>query len=88
MASDVRWIIKKADGRLLQSFSIDPREIRVGWFSPDAPGKKKGGKKGPLTLRDETRALALLAALAANLPSEFQHAEVTTTSVMGTQISK
>ncbi|EFW87875.1 hypothetical protein [Pseudomonas savastanoi] len=45
MASDVRWIIKKADGQLLQSFSIDPRKIRVGWFSPDAPGKTNEGKK-------------------------------------------
>ncbi|MDU8542521.1 hypothetical protein [Pseudomonas syringae group sp. J248-6] len=88
MASDVKWIIKKADGQLLQSFSIDPREIRIGWFSPDAPGKTNEGKKGPLTLRDETRALALLAALAANLPSEFLHAEVTTTSVMEMQASK
>lgn len=76
MANEVKWIIKKADGQLLQSFSIDPKEIRVGWFIPDAPGKAKDGKKGPLTLRDEARALALLAALAANLPTEFTHAKV------------
>jgi hypothetical protein len=81
MANEVKWIIKKADGQLLQSFAIDPQEIRVGWFNPDAPGKTKKGKKGPLALRDETRALALLAALAANLPSEFMHAEVVGLSV-------
>lgn len=81
MANEVKWIIKKADGQLLQSFSIDPKEIRVGWFFPDAPEKTKEGKKGPLALRDETRALALLAALAANLPSEFLRAEVVSVSV-------
>lgn len=81
MANEVKWIIKKADGQLLQSFSIDPKEIRVGWFFPDAPGKTKEGKKGPLALRDETRALALLAALAASLPSEFLYAEVVSFSV-------
>jgi len=80
MTNEVKWIIKKADGQLLQSFAIDPQEIRVGWFSPDAPGKTKGGRKGPLALRDQTRALALLAALAANLPSEFLHAELVTFS--------
>lgn len=48
MATEVKWIIKKADGQLLQSFAIDPREIRVGWFNPDAPGKTKEGKKGHL----------------------------------------
>lgn len=72
---------RKTDGQLLQSFSIDPKEIRVGWFSPDASGKTKEGKKGPLVLRDEARALALLAALAANLPTEFSHAKVVSISV-------
>ncbi|WP_276488413.1 hypothetical protein [Ectopseudomonas mendocina] len=81
MANEVKWVIKKADGQLLQSFSIDPKEIRVGWFIPDAPGKTKEGKKGPLALRDETRALALLAALAANLPTEFSRATVVSISV-------
>jgi hypothetical protein len=88
MANDMKWTIKKADGQLLQSFSIDPKEIRVGWFSPDALGKTNEGKKGPLKLRDETRALALLAALAANLPSEFLHAEVVCTSAMERLASK
>ncbi|WP_089041718.1 hypothetical protein [Pseudomonas fluorescens] len=69
MANAVKWIIKKTDGQMLQSFAIDPQEIRAGWFSPESPGKTKEGKKGPLALRDEKRALALLAALAANLPS-------------------
>lgn len=81
MPSEEKWIIKKADGQLLQSFAIDPDEIRVGWFRPDAPGKTKEGRKGPLTLRDQTRALALLAALAANVPSEFLNASVVNLSI-------
>lgn len=81
MTNEAKWIIKKADGQLLQSFSIDSQEIRIGWFIPDAPGKTTEGKKGPLTLRDEARALALLAALVANLPSEFMHAQVVHASI-------
>lgn len=81
MPGEEKWVIRKSDGQLLLSFSIDPSEIRVGWFSPDAPGKTKEGKKGPLILRNETRALALLAALAANLPSEFLYAEVVNLSM-------
>ncbi|OBS33027.1 hypothetical protein [Pseudomonas syringae] len=81
MPNEEKWIIKKADGLLLQSFFIDPTEVRVGWFRPDAPGKTKEGTKGPLALRDQTRALALLEALAANVPSEFLDAEVANLSV-------
>lgn len=71
MPREEKWIIRTADGQLLQSFAIDPVQIVIGWFRPDASGKTKEGKKGPLPVRDQTRALALLAALAANLPSEF-----------------
>lgn len=76
MTSEEKWVILKSNGQLRKSFAIDPDEIRVGWFSPDAPGKTNEGRKGPLTLRDQTRALALLAALAANVPSEFLNAAV------------
>lgn len=81
MPSEEKWIIRKADGQLLQSFAIDPVQIVVGWFRPDAPGKTKEGQRGPLTLRDKTRALALLAALAANIPSEFTGSEVVSLSI-------
>ncbi|MCK0551329.1 hypothetical protein [Pseudomonas syringae] len=82
MTNEVKWTIKKADGKWLQSFAIEPQEIHVGWFNPDETGKTKEGRKDPLALRDQTRALALLAALAANLPSEFLHTEVVCASAM------
>lgn len=30
MPSEEKWIIQKTNGQLLQSFAIDPDEIRVG----------------------------------------------------------
>lgn len=81
MASELKWVIRKADGQLLHSFAIDPRESRVEWFSPNASCQSPESKIGPLALSDEIRALSLLAALAANLPVEFLYAEVVSLTV-------
>lgn len=70
------WVIKNAAGNLLQSVAFSPAEIQVGWFRPDAPGKTVQGKKGPLTFSLEPKATTLLAALIAQLPSEFSTATV------------
>jgi len=71
-----KWAIKKPDGQLLLSFSVDAAQIRLGWFRPDAPGKTREGKKGPLTFEAISKAHALLTALTTLVPKEFRDAVV------------
>ena len=73
-----KWVIRNTHGQLLQSFAIDPEQIRVNWFRPDAPGKTKAGEKGPLNLLAESKAQVLLMALVSQVPTEFAGAKVMT----------
>lgn len=76
MQNDEKWVIRKPDGELLQSFAIDPAQISVGWFRPDAPGKTREGKQGPLTFHQISKAQSMLTTLFALLHKEFSDAEV------------
>ncbi|MGD8219746.1 hypothetical protein [Pseudomonas brassicacearum] len=71
-----RWGIQKSDGQQLLSVGIDAAQFSISWFRPDAPGKTKEGKKGPLTFQDSSKADALLQALTTLIPSEFKDAVV------------
>jgi len=53
MQNGEKWAIRRSNGELLQSFAIDPAQISVGWFRPNAPGKTREGKKGPLTFQPD-----------------------------------
>lgn len=83
MQNGEKWVIRKPDGELLQSFAIDPAQISVGWFRPDAPGKTREGKKGPLTFQQISKAQSLMTTLFALLPKEFSDAEVAGYEVTG-----
>jgi len=76
MKNGEKWAIRKPDGELLQSCVIEPAQISVGWFRPDAPGKTREGKKGPLTFQQISKAQSLMTTLFALLPKEFSDAEV------------
>lgn len=76
MQDGEKWAIKKSDGELLQSFTIDPAQISIGWYCTGALGKTKEGKKGPLTFQSLFKAQSLLTTLNALIPKEFADAEV------------
>ena len=78
MNSAEKWVIKNANGQLLQSFLMDPEQIRINWFDPDAPGKTKAGQKGPLNLQSKAKAEVLQMALASLVPAEFAESKVMT----------
>lgn len=76
MNNTEKWVIQNTHGQLLQSFSIDPKQIGINWFRPDAPGKTKAGEKGPLNLLAESKGQVLLMALVSQVPTEFAGAKV------------
>lgn len=76
MNNSEKWVIRNTYGQLLQSFAMDPEQIRINWFRPDAPGKTKAGQKGPLNLPAESKAQVLLMALISQVPTEFAGAKV------------
>ncbi|WP_132834097.1 hypothetical protein [Pseudomonas sp. 460] len=76
MNNTEKWVIQNTHGQLLQSFAIDPKQIRINWFCPDAPGKTKAAEKGPLNLLAESKAQVLLMALVSQVPTEFAGAKV------------
>lgn len=45
-----QWVIQLVEGQLLQSFSIDPKEILVSWYMPNNPGKTSQGRRAQLFL--------------------------------------
>jgi hypothetical protein len=73
---DPKWGICKPGGQLLLSDSIDAAQAIISWFRPDAPGKTKECKIGPLPFQAIAKADALLAALAILVPSEFKDVEI------------
>ncbi|MNJ66448.1 hypothetical protein D3C77_625280 [compost metagenome] len=78
MNNTEKWVIQNTHGQLLQSFAIDPEQIRVNWFRPDAPGRTKAGEIGPLNLLAESKAQVLLMALVSQIPTEFAGSKVMT----------
>lgn len=76
IAHNDTWVIKKANGQLLQSFAIDPAQIKIVLFLPEAPGKTTASKKGPLIFVTESKANVMLMALIAHAPNEFSDASV------------
>ncbi|MFL9811999.1 hypothetical protein D7241_01940 [Stutzerimonas sp. VN223-3] len=88
MQNGEKWAIRRSDGELLQSFVIDPAQISVGWFRPNAPGKTREGQKGPLTFQQISKAQSLMAALFALLPKEFSDAEVASFEVPAAEITE
>lgn len=78
MKNEDKWVIQNTYGQLLQSFSMDPLQIRVNWYRPDAPGKTPSGEKGPMNLLAESKAQIMLVALMAQAHTEFAGAKVMT----------
>jgi len=72
---------KKLMGNCCKVFPSIRRKNPRRLGQPRRTPKNKEGKKAPLAPRDEAIVLALLAALAANLHSEFLHAEVNSVSI-------
>lgn len=73
-----KWVIQNTHGQLLQSFVMNPENIRINWYRPDAPGKTQAGEKGPLYLLTESKAQVLLMALVSLVPTDFAGAKVMT----------
>lgn len=71
-----RWVIRRADGSLIQSFKIDPQGKTVSSLLPHAPVKTNQGRSGPLVFRNEPEAQALLTALTILVSTEFADAAV------------
>lgn len=71
-----RWVIRRADGSLIQSFKIDSQGKTVNCLLPNAPVKTNQGRNGPLAFRSESEAQALLTALTILVSTEYADATV------------
>lgn len=78
MKDEEKLVIQNTYGQLLQSFSMDPLQIRVIWYRPDAPGKTQHGEKGAMNLLAESKAQIMLMALMSQAHTEFVGAKVMT----------
>lgn len=76
MDSAQQWMIRNTKGQLLQSFTLNPKTIRIIWYRPDALVKTKAGENGPLDLLTQSQAQVLLTALVSLAPKQFAGAEV------------
>ena len=76
MSQVEKWVIRRADGSLVQSFKIDPSAKTVSCLIPNAPVKTNEGQNGPLAFRSESEAQALLATLAILVSTEYADATV------------